>query len=212
MSVAGAAFLQALMRPRLVFDIDGTLGFLTEAFVTALNARWGTGFVASQLTTYRVENMLPEEQANWLLEVFASPVTYANVAPDYSGIAAVQAFARAGFEVIVASDRSEDCRAVTEDWLDRWRVPHDDLRLGHGAKAALADDAGPDDPMVLFDDDPAKIALLRPGVRLYMPRRPWTPPEVPAGVTVFDQWSDVLAAHGVSPDQPIPQFSRDATA
>ncbi len=211
MSIAGAAFLQALMRPRLVFDIDGTLGFLTEAFCTALNARWGTSFQAWQMSHYRVEDQLPPEQANWLLQVFATSVPYANVAPDYSGIAAVQAFARTGYEIIVASDRAEDCRDVTEDWLARWRVPHDAVRLGHDAKAQLAASAGPDDPLVLFDDDPEKFTLLAPGVRIYMPRRPWTPAEIPAGVTVFDEWSGVLEAFGVSSDVPIPQFSRMAT-
>lgn len=203
--------VKAATRPTLMFDIDGILGFLTETTVTALNAHFGSGLVVSDMDDYWLEDTLPAEQGDWLEQLFAEPVTYANVAPDYAGISAVQAVHQAGYETVVSSDRPPAARAATEAWLEKWRVPYDDLVLdGKGGKLAVARQHGPDDPLILFDDDPRKMDTIpAAGVELWTPERPWTPdPPYPDGVWVFPQWAAVLERLDVDPDVPVPQFSR----
>ncbi len=203
---AADAFLAAYRRPTIVADIDGTLGFLAETFTTALNGHFGTAYVVSEMRDYRMEDVLPPEQGAWLMALFDQPVTYANVAPDFTGVAAMQALT--DFHLVVASDRSADCMAVTRDWLHKWRVPYDDIALGPTAKADLCAAATEDAPVVLFDDNPEKFSLAGKYVHVYAPQRPWTPETAPDGVTVFDKWGDVLTALGVNPDVPIPAFGR----
>src|SRR5579875_3827578 len=72
-----------LIRPTLMFDIDGVLAFLTELAITALNARFGTELVVSDVPWYWIEDHLPPAQGRWLVDFFAQPITYANLAPDY---------------------------------------------------------------------------------------------------------------------------------
>jgi 5'(3')-deoxyribonucleotidase len=203
----------SLVRPTLLVDIDGVLAFLTELAVTALNARFGTELVVSEVPFYWIEDHLPPDQGRWLVDLFEQPITYANLAPDYAGIAAVTALHDADYHVIVSSDRPPTARHITEQWLDKWRVPYDELVLkGPGGKESIASQHGPDDPLILFDDDPRKqLTVPRPGVELWSPQRPWTPRRVvPDGVWVFERWDDVLERLGVSPEVPIPQFSREA--
>lgn len=215
MSTPGAAFLQVAERPVIVSDIDGVIGFLTETTVTALNAHFGTSLVVSDMTSYWIEDTLPAEQSRWLTAQFARGVTYANVAPDYSAIAALTALHDAGYHVIVSSDRPPDTTAAaTGAWLAKWRVPHDEVRLlGRGGKKQVLSTYGPHKPAILFDDDPAKaVTVARDGVQVWSPARPWTPKNWHRypNYWVFPSWDAVLDRLGVDPDVPIPQFSRAA--
>ncbi len=209
-----AIIADRLSRPTLLVDIDGVLGFLTETVVTALNAHFGTQLVVSEMTDYWLEEVLPKEQSDWLVALFQKGITYANVAPDYSAIAALDACHRGGYSIIVSSDRPpETTGQVTRAWLEKWRVPHDHIELrGKGGKLAISKEYGPDRPMVLLDDDPRKMTTVaRPGVEVWAPQRPWTPrPPYPAHCWVFGKWADVLHRLGLSSNVPVPQFSRDA--
>jgi len=205
----------AILRPSLLFDIDGVLGFLTETIVAALNAHFGLNLVVSDMRNYWIEDDLEPDQSKWLIEQFQRGVFYENVAPDYSAIAAVQALHHDGYEVIVSSDRPpETTRDATIRWLKKWRIPYDQLVLqGRGGKVAIAAAHGPSDPLWAFDDDPRKaMTIPRPGVELWIPLRPWTPKGIGdrPGVHPFDAWTDVLKAAGVNTMVQIPQFSRSA--
>lgn len=190
------------------------LGFLTETIVTALNAHFGTDIIVSEMTNYWIEDDLPSDQAKWITEQFERSSLYENVAPDYSAIAALNAMHRGGYDVIVSSDRPAHTKPGTIDWLKKWRVEHDEVVLrGRGSKLSIAREHGPGDPLILFDDDPRKATFFpSPGVELWMPQRPWTPPDVDKyeGVWVFERWADVLDRLGLPTAVPIPQFSRDA--
>lgn len=212
---AAAAFLAAANRPTIVSDIDGVLGFLTEAIVTGLNAHFGLSLVVSEMTSYWIEGILPLEQASWLTGQLSRGVWYANVAPDYSAIAALNAIHAAGHHVIVSSDRPPaTTERATLDWLTKWRVAHDEVRLlGRGGKRQVLAAYGPDNPAILIDDDPAKaLTVARAGVQVWSPQRPWTPANWARypNYWVFPSWTAVLERLGVDPDVPIPQFSRAA--
>lgn len=211
---ASDVLLAAMQRPAVVCDIDGVLGFLTESAVTALNAHFGLSIVVSDMQSYWIEDTLPAVQRQWLTAQFTKGVFYANVAPDYSAIAALTALHAAGLHVTVASDRPpETTRQATMAWLSKWRVPSDEVVLnGRGGKVATLAPYGPQRPAVLIDDDPAKaLTVARPGVQVWSPQRPWTPQSWRRypNYWVFPSWAAALDRLGVSPDVPIPQFSRE---
>lgn len=204
-----------IQRPTILSDIDGVLGFLTETIVTALDGHFGLGIVVSDMDYYWIEDTLAPDQQEWLIQQFQRGVFYANVAPDYAAIAALNAIHAGGYEVIVSSDRPPaTTRLVTEQWLDKWRVAHDEIILrGKGGKLSIAEEHGPGDPLILIDDDPRKMQTVpRPGVEVWAPQRPWTPKNWRDydGVWVFEQWADVLKRLGLPTDVPVPQFSRCA--
>ena len=130
-------------------------------------------------------------------------------------IAALNAIHAAGHHVIVSSDRPPaTTQRATLDWLAKWRVSCDEVRLlGRGGKRQVLAAYGPDNPAVLIDDDPAKaLTVARPGVQVWSPQRPWTPAawQRYPNYWVFPSWTAVLERLGVPTDVPIPQFSRAA--
>lgn len=205
-------FLNALYRPTLLFDQDGVLAFLTESIMCALNSRFGTKYIASEMTTYWIEQVISTEQSKWLSDVFFhTPVTYANLAPDLSGIAALNALYRASYHTVLSSDRPVSARQVTDRWLERWRALYSEIYLhGRGSKDEYAKSYGRQKPLILFDDNPTKwLTVARPGVEVWSPSRPWTPANWKSydNVWVFDSWDTVLERLGVNSDVPIPSFS-----
>ena len=120
---------------------------------------------------------------------------------------------RSGTTIWIVTDRPAVAEQFTRDWLAKWRVPFDRLVLGLRSKRRTAREATADEPMVFVDDDPRKAAQLpRENVKLYMPRRPWTPRGGVPGATVFDTWDRVLDALGVTPAlADVPQLMRRPT-
>lgn len=208
------AFAERATRPVLVSDIDGVLAFLTETIVTALNAHFGTSIVVSQMRDYWVEQDLPPSQRVWLEHQFQRGVFYENSAPDYSAIAALGAMHLDGYHVVVSSDRPAHTRPETDRWLANWRVAHDEAVInGPGSKKAVLAAHGPDNPAVLFDDDPSKATTIaRPGVEVWSPMRPWTLKNWQRypHYWVFPDWTAVLDRLGVNAEAAIPQFSQTA--
>lgn len=201
MSTAGDAFRAAAARPLVVSDIDGVVAFFAEAVATAVNARFGTALLAHQFTTWRIEDMLPREQADWVSALCKQPRFYANLAPDLAAAGALAAMRTAGLHVAVSSDRDVSVREATTAWLDRWGVERDELHMdGPGSKDTLLAGYGPDRPAVLIDDSPVKwLTLARPGVQVWTPARPWTPGNWAQyrNVWVFDSWAQVLDRLGI---------------
>ena len=196
-------FRQTMRQPAIVCDIDGVLAFLAEAVFTALNATFGTMYDAHKVKTYWVEGLLPKAQSEWLTHWLDNPWSYVNLVPDQQAISAINKMHEAGLHITIATDRQVSVQGITGQWLDRWGVKYNDLKVGRGNKEALANQHGPERPMILFDDSPERIPTIpRPGVQLDMPLRPWSPPLAVAGeienVTVFDDWRKILIALGLS--------------
>ena len=210
---------KALVKPDLLFDIDGVLGMLTETIVTALNSHFGTSLVVSNMTNYWIESVISPAMSDWLTAQFEEPVLYENIAADLAGIAAVQALHADGFKVIISSDRPANTQNATIRWLKKWNIPYDQLFInGPNSKLKVADRHNQKQPLIAFDDDPRKgdpknpRCLVAPGIQVWSPERPWTPVQYGnyPGVWVFKGWQDVLIKLGVDPDVPIPGFTRPA--
>lgn len=192
-----AEFLAIARRPIVVTDIDGVLAFLTEVICTALNARFDLDLSVAEMTTYRIEDLLPADQRAWLEAQFQRGSFYDDAPPDFHAIDALGAIRAAGLHTVVASDRAPDpTRVTTERWLKRWDVSYDELGLyGRGGKQRILAEYGPEHPAILIDDDPAKaVTIARPGVQVWSPRRPWTPIDCHTypNYWVFDSWTQVL--------------------
>jgi hypothetical protein len=198
----GALFAAEATRPLFVCDIDNTLAFFAEAVCVAVNARFGASYLLSRMTSYNLTALLTPEQAAWLSTHTARDPWYLNLAPDHSAIGALRTIRDAGNRVVIASDRPAAAAQATTTWLDQYGVPRDGQVLqGPGSKRTALAASGPASPAVLIDDDPAKwLTIARPGVQVWCPARPWTPPtwrQYP-NVRVFTDWAEVLAGRGIA--------------
>lgn len=187
-----------MAKPAVFFDIDGVLAFQPEGDILAVNARYGSTWLAADATTYPFSSMLPEDQAGWLAANW--PVIAANLAPDTRAIRVLQKAVKAGLGVTVCTERSPDLAALTRAWLAYWGVPGADQAraVGPGGKEALLAPYGEGTSALLVDDNPQNWTLARPGVQVWTPERPWTPRgDPPAGVTRFADWRDLCKRLGL---------------
>lgn len=182
--------------PALWFDVDGVLAFQPEGSILSVNARFGAAHLVAEATTYPWAVALPIAQQAWLAANM--PIICANLAPDTKAIGLAGKARKAGYPVGIATERGQALTGVTKAWLDYWKVPYDTLFVTDpGGKAALIAARGNTD-VILIDDDPAKEKLAGPGVRVWVPPRPWTPDgDPPGGVWRFTGWRQVKKKLGI---------------
>jgi hypothetical protein len=198
----GALFAAEAARPLVVCDIDNVLAFHAEAVCVAVNARFGASYLLARMTAYPIARLLPSEQAAWLSAHTARDPFLLNLAPDHAAISALGTVRDAGHRIVIASDRPAAVADTTTAWLDQYAVPRDGQVLqGPGSKRTALAASSPASPAVLIDDDPAKwLTIARPGVQVWCPARPWTPPgwrQYPH-VRVFTDWAELLGALGIA--------------
>jgi hypothetical protein len=184
--------------PHLFCDIDGVLAFQPEGSMLAVNARFGTSYLVPEATSYPWVATLPDRQQRWARANRA--VIAANLAPDTLAVHVLQRAVSEGLSVTVCTERDESLTALTRAWCAYWGVPGaDEVQVvGPGGKAGILEPCGPDDPAVLIDDAPRNEDLARPGVRVWVPPRPWTPQgDAPAGVWRFPDWHAVKVKLGL---------------
>lgn len=186
-----------MAKPALFCDIDGVLAFQPEGDILAVNARFGSSWLVADVTRFPFSSMLPDDQAAWLKR--NRPVIAANMAPDTRAVRVLQKAVKAGYDVTVCTERPPALEALTRAWLAFWQVPgaEDAQVVGPGGKEALLAPYGEDNPALLVDDSPRNWTLARPGVQVWTPERPWTPPDAPDGVTRFGDWRDLKKALGL---------------
>jgi len=192
----GAVFAAEATRPLVVCDIDNVLAQEVEAGCTAVNARFGSSHLVSDMRAYPYVNLFEPDQKRWLLAQSARDPWILNLAPDREAIAALRTVRASGHRVLIASDRPASTAPATEKWLDASAVPRDGQILdGPTSKTMALAARGPMNPAVLIDDDPAKwLTIARPGVDVWTPIRPWTPQswrQYP-NVRAFADWTELL--------------------
>lgn len=181
--------------PALYVDIDGTLAFQPEGSILAVNARFGTRYLAAEAGTYPWWGTLPKEQRRW--ERAAQAVIDANLAPDTLAIDVLRRAVAHGYPLTVCTERDPGLAGVTRAWCEFWRVPADQVAVvGPGGKADLLALHDPDAPAILVDDNPANVKYARPGVQVWQPARPYNEPA--EGVFRFDGWNQAAFALGLA--------------
>lgn len=181
--------------PRLYVDVDGTLAFQPEGTIIAVNARYGTTHLVAEATEYPWYGTLRGEQAEW--EQANQPVVDANLAPDTHALDVLRRAAAHGYPVTACTERHPWLAGITEAWLRYWAVPCDLVAVvGPGGKADLLAVHDEQDPCILIDDDPGKSKLVRPGVQVWQPARPYNDGD---GVTMrFTDWCEAATALGLA--------------
>lgn len=197
----GAVFAAEASRALVVCDIDNTLAYQAEAECTAVNARFGASYLVTMMATFPTTNLFTPDQRGWLEQVKHRDPWVANLAPDREAISALRLIHDAEHRVVVSSDRDPVEGVATVRWLDAHAVRRTGQVLeGPGSKRRVLAGCGPANPGLLIDDSPEKwLTVARPGVGVWCPRRPWTPPswrQYP-NVHVFDDWAEVLARLGI---------------
>ena len=200
MSDPVSAFMAAANQPDIICDTDDTIAFEAEELCSVLNAHFGLSLELATLTDYHPLQLPKGQGMNKFLKQWRqNPLCYINHAPDYEAIGGVTALHDAGFDITLASDRPVEMMTITTNWYQQWGVPYDAVFVnGDGSKAALTAMHNPANPCILIDDDPRNASLARPGVQVWLPFRPWTPPNLAGPYTwVFHSWADVLARLGL---------------
>jgi uncharacterized HAD superfamily protein len=174
--------------PHLFCDLDGVLAFQPEGDILALNARFGLSLLVAECRSYPLADSLPAEQAAWL--AVNRPVIAANLAPDTRAIRVLQKAAKAGYAVGILTERDPALRDLTAAWLKYFQVPYATLSVvGPGNKGAALEPFGKGAEAVLVDDSPANAGLVRPGVEVWQPARPYN--DGSGGARRFEDWREV---------------------
>lgn len=189
-------FARMMRRPVVIFDIDDTIAFSSEAFMCALNAAFDTRYLAGEVAGGDWSVHLTGQQDAWLSAQKTQSDIYENIAPNWHGIDTMVYAKQLGYVVMIASARSSALHDVTMQWLTRWNVPYDSLNLlGTGRKPDwIRGKFGPGNPAILIDDQPRQWLAAGDGVSVWTPRHPRTPSRAPDGVWIFDDWESVRAA------------------
>jgi len=208
------AFHTTWTLPTIVFDIDGTLAFMMESALTALNAAFGDDYKTSDITVYDWPLLLPKKQRAWLRDQLTQSDLYENLAPDWRAVDTLLLAQRLGYPVWVCTERNPALHQVTSRWLELWGLSADGLAtVGHGNKPAWMRRFDADKPAVLIDDNPAFEYLIpAPGVQLWSPPSPYRPNgEAPPGVTRLASWQqardqliDILTRDPADPGTSMP--------
>jgi uncharacterized HAD superfamily protein len=187
-------FVKSASKPTVLCDVDNTLAWTQNQLLAMLNAVFGTNLKLSEITVYHFEANLPLEQSTWLKQQYLRSITFANVAPDFHAIDAINTIHDRGYQVVIGTSRDSKLQGVTKQWLDEWGVKYDDLRVGTTAKQ---DYARTNSNLVAIDDDPsAALDLANLGAEVLVPDRTYTPEWCKSSniknVQVFNDWNTVL--------------------
>jgi uncharacterized HAD superfamily protein len=169
------AFLSQLSRPRVVCDIDGTLAERDVATCLVLNAKFNTDYRYADIRSPNAEDWIKEPRVQqWWERYHHDPRFLSNLTPYQDAMWALWSLRSGGYHVTIASDREAALEAVSVAWLKTWGIDYDDVRIGDDQKLAIAQDASPTEPVVFFDDNPARAAdLPGPGRTVLLLDRPW---------------------------------------
>lgn len=190
------AFMAELNRPRIVCDIDGTLAERDICTCVAINAKFGTSYRYDDITSHKAEEWIDDANvAAWWKRYHHDPVFLSNLVPYQDAQWGLWSLRSGAYHVTIASDREAELAGVSVTWLKQWGIDYDAVRIGKDEKRALAEAASPQEPVVFFDDNPARAKdLPRPGVTVYLLDRPWNQKvQTNENVIRVRTWPEVLA-------------------
>ena len=90
----------------VIFDLDGTLALIDER---------------------REISTMSNGKMDW--DTFFDPTNIILDKPNINVIETAKLFKNNGFKIVIFSGRSEVTKEATEDWLDRYNIPFDTLRM-----------------------------------------------------------------------------------
>jgi predicted HAD superfamily phosphohydrolase YqeG len=135
----------------VIFDLDGTLAIIDKRRVLATK---------------------PDGKINW--DIFFDPKNISLDVPNHSVIKMAQLLKADGHRIVIFSGRSKATKDTTRDWLDKFDVPFDVLKMrptgnefgfmpDDKLKQGWLDDLFPDktDILCVFDDRDKVVKMWR---------------------------------------------------
>lgn len=182
-----------MLRPTVIFDIDGVLANFCSAACEAVNGAFGTSYTPMVWWSYR--GPFSADEHAWLVdERFVDGAFWMAESPHYDAIGAAHDLAVAGYRLVVSSEAPAETKAARVAWIEHYQVPHNELYfIGSGGKAALCAMHSPTNPAILIDDNPDRWTdCAGDGVEVLCPRTSYTPDSAPPPhVTIFDRFSEI---------------------
>ena len=104
----------------VLLDYDATTADSFAAQVRRVNEEFGTDYTLSMFTSWRSEDLLTEEEADfmWGHRCFLNEDFQAALPPVDGAIETIRNLLDEGFEFIIASDRPDSLYNVTRSWLN----------------------------------------------------------------------------------------------
>lgn len=103
-------------KPVMAFDLDGVIFDFEDAFCQA--------FGPNNRHMYDLWNRYPDVDRDLIMEWVKSPSTYADLLPNFGGIAALHTAQSLGFDVLFLTSRPECTNNVTQMSLEFYSLGH----------------------------------------------------------------------------------------
>ena len=153
----------------IAIDIDSTLHHYWDQLSDAARRRFGIALPYEDQVTWGITLLRPEQVRACVQETHSEACVLASE-PYPGAVEAVRAWHAAGHFIHVTSHRATDSHAVTERWLQRIELPHDELYCSYD-KVARCTEIGID---VLIDDSPITLErALEAGMTAATLLHPW---------------------------------------
>jgi uncharacterized HAD superfamily protein len=173
-------------------DIDNTIADTEGLILKRLNARFGTSYSRSQLTSWHVEKALDlnQEQTRFVAALLQDESFWRALKPLPQAAEGVEILSSQD-EIVYLTARPKAIADVTVQWLDHFNFPVGEMILGAADKAAYVREFHCD---AFVEDDPKqalRVAEL-PNVAVYMIAHRWNDTVNHPSITRVRGWRDLI--------------------
>ena len=140
-------------RGTIMVDIDGVLADWETPMCDAF------GYINRHM--YSPYDRYPDVDRGLIEEFIANPANYEDLVPIFGGLLFCRQAARRGWYILLCTSRPKQTELVTNEWLQRYGVVHDELIFAQKKADAILDfnERNPDKEVRIAVDD--SVSVLR---------------------------------------------------
>lgn len=157
---------------KIGIDLDGVIADLTTELVYRLD-KIGIKTNPYRWKSLRLENEIDGVSADWMAEQINDPLFYMNVPAYEDAFYAINEWFYSGNDVYIITTRPTDCLDVSQDWLDQWGIPYNNIYAGikHREKIEVINDLN---IAAMVEDNPEECeVIVETGINTFIISRSW---------------------------------------
>jgi hypothetical protein len=168
---------------RIAIDVDSTLHHYWDVLSEISERRFGIDLPYEEQFTWGITRLRPD-QLELCIEESHSDDTILAGRPYPGAVDTIRAWSKQGHFIHITSHRSTECAAATAAWLQKLKLPFDDLCCSYDKVSRCVEL----DIDILIDDSPLNIgAAIERGIAPATILHPWN--------AELCEVEDVIAAH-----------------